>query len=591
MGSDTLASNDEPILGIDLGTTNSEVAILYGSTPEVLSEDGESILPSCVGVGNDGNVVVGQKARNQALVAPERTVSSIKRKMGTDETIELAGESYSPQEISAFILKELKDRAKRVTGRDIGRAVITVPAYFTEAQRQATRDAGTIAGLEVVRIINEPTAAALGYQGPQSERSIVLVYDLGGGTFDVSIVSIEEGVVEVMATVGDNSLGGDDFDAIIAERLNEYLENRARIGNQRSNKAMQARLLRAAESAKISLSSQPFVQVEEDHLPVPGQDKPIHLSLELSRQEFEQDVHEHLENTIKLVSAAMEDANVSPGEIDKVLLVGGSTRIPRVSELLNQKLGQEPHGEIDPDLCVALGAAVQAGLEAGKTVNAVLVDLTPYTFGTTVVRTNYGWIEEFHPVIRKNTKLPARRSTAVYTIYEDQEAVDFRILQGESPDPDKNIEIGRFVLDGLNEEREHRDQGIILTFDLDMDGLLKVHAVERASGNEISGEITDATGRIDEEQLALSASLVSSKWQDDDFSDALDGGEDEDTDANDMVQELVARVISAMEKAEDETRQELENLLERLKAATDEGRRADAEDLARQLDDLLFFIG
>ena len=587
-----MISNDDPILGIDLGTTNSEVAILDGDTPEVLSEDGESILPSCVGVDRDGNVVVGRQARNQALVAPERTVSSIKRKMGTDETIELAGESYSPQEISAFILKELKDRAKRVTGQDIGRAVITVPAYFTEAQRQATRDAGTIAGLEVVRIINEPTAAALGYQGPGSGRHVVLVYDLGGGTFDVSIVSIEDGVVEVMATVGNNSLGGDDFDEIIAERLNEYLENRVRIGSQRSNKAVQARLLRAAEGAKIALSSQPFVQIDEDHLPVVGQDKPIHLSLELSRHEFEQDIRDHLENTIKLVSTALEEASVRPSEIDKVLLVGGSTRIPRVSELLKQKLGQEPHGEIDPDLCVALGAAVQAGLEAGKTVNAVLVDLTPYTFGTTVIGNTYTWTREFHPVIRKNTKLPAKRSTAVYTMFDDQEKVEFKILQGEDPNPERNIEIGRFVLDGLNEEEDHYDQGIILTFDLDLDGLLKVHAVERASGREISGEITGATGRIDEEQLAHSANRVSSRWLKEDFDEAVDQDDFQDFEANESVHDVLARGKTAVKTAGDnETRNELQRLLQGLQSAVDEGRETDADDLARQVDDLLFFMG
>ncbi len=587
-----MISNDDPILGIDLGTTNSEVAILNRDTPEVLPEDGEFILPSCVGVDKDGNIMVGRQARNQALVAPERTVSSIKRKMGTDETIELAGESYSPQEISAFILKELKDRARRVTGQDIRRAVITVPAYFTEAQRQATRDAGTIAGLEVVRIINEPTAAALGYQGPGSERHVVLVYDLGGGTFDVSIVSIEDGVVEVMATVGDNSLGGDDFDEIIAERLNEYLENRVRIGSQRSNKAVQARLLRAAESAKIALSSQPFVQVEEDHLPVVGSDKPIHLSLELSRQEFEQDIRDHLENTIKLVSTALEDAGVRPSEIDKVLLVGGSTRIPRVSELLKQKLGQEPHGEIDPDLCVALGAAVQAGLEAGKTVNAILVDLTPYTFGTTVIGNTYTWVRKFHPVIRKNTKLPAKRSTAVYTMFDDQEKVEFKILQGEDPNPERNIEIGKFVLEGLNEEEGHYDQGITLTFDLDLDGLLKIHAVERGSGREISGEITGATGRIDEEQLAHSANRVSSRWLNEDFEEAVDQIEFQDDATSESVHDVLARGKATVKMAEDnETRNELQRLLQGLQSAVDERREADADDLARQVDDLLFFMG
>ncbi len=586
-----MAQSDDLILGIDLGTTNSEVAILRGRTPEVISEDGAYILPSCVGVDDAGNVIVGRQARNQALIAPERTVSSIKRRMGTDDTVELAGETYSPQEISAFILKELMERARRVTGQDINRAVITVPAYFTEAQRQATRDAGTIAGLDVVRIINEPTAAALGYQGVASERSIVLVYDLGGGTFDVSIVSIEEGVVEVMATVGDNALGGDDFDAVIAERLNEHLENRLRVGNQRTNTAVQARLTRAAENAKIALSNRPFIQIEEDHLPVVGHGKPLHLSLEISRAEFEQDIQGHLEKTIRLVSNALEDADVGPSEIDRVLLVGGSTRIPRVSELLKQKLGQEPHGGVDPDLCVALGAAVQAGLEAGKDVSSVLVDLTPYSFGTSALKSSYTWSREFVPVIRKNTKLPAKRSTALYTVFEEQEKVNFRIYQGEDPDPEKNIQIGNFVLTGLNEEEGHHSQGIILTFELDVDGLLKVHAVERASGREISGEITNATGRTGVEQLEHSAKRVSSKWENEGFVSITEPDEFDDADEEESVEELVARVNSALESAEGESREELSGLLQRLQTAVEDGREEDIEDFAGQIDDLLFFMG
>ena len=344
----------EPIIGIDLGTTNSEVAIISGGRPQVVREGDEAILPSCVGLDEAGNVIVGRQARNQAAAAPERTVLSVKRLMGTGTRVRMGEDEYTPQEISAFILKALKERAERALGREVRKAVITVPAYFTDAQRQATREAGEIAGLTVVRIINEPTAAALSYENRSEGHRRILVYDLGGGTFDVSVVGIEEGVVEVLATTGDNRLGGDDFDALVVERLDAHIETEMGIGGARDDRLLQARLARAAEHAKMELSDQPYVRVEEDHVAsVDGEAR--HLSCELARADFESDVEELLARTMQAVTTALNDADVRPSQLDRILMVGGSTRIPRITALLAERLGQEPHGEVDPDLCVALG--------------------------------------------------------------------------------------------------------------------------------------------------------------------------------------------------------------------------------------------
>ncbi len=381
MPADTRAADDDTIIGIDLGTTNSEVAIVAGGKPSIVEEGGEAILPSCVGLDDAGAVIVGRQARNQAAAAPERTVLSVKRLMGSGTQVRMGKESFTPQEISAFILKALKERAARALGRDVGKAVITVPAYFTDAQRQATREAGEIAGLTVVRIINEPTAAALSYESGAAGSRTLLVYDLGGGTFDVSVVRIEQGVVEVLATAGDSQLGGDDFDALVLERLNAHVEKELGLENARDDRLLQARLRRSAERAKIELSDQPYVRVEEDHVAtVDGEAR--HLACELTRADFERDLEPFLDRSLQAVTTALQDAGMWPSQLDRVLLVGGSTRIPRIAGVLTERLGQEPHGEVDPDLCVALGAGVQAGLEMGQDTQAVLVDITPYTFGT-----------------------------------------------------------------------------------------------------------------------------------------------------------------------------------------------------------------
>ena len=433
--------------------------------------------------------------------------------MGSGTQVRMGDGAYSPQEISAFILKALKERADRALGREVRKAVITVPAYFTDAQRQATREAGEIAGLTVVRIINEPTAAALSYESGGGGSRTLLVYDLGGGTFDVSVVRIERGVVEVLATAGDNQLGGDDFDALVLEGLNAQVETALGIENARDDRLLQARLRRAAERAKIELSDQPYVRVEEDHVAtVDGE--AMHLTCELTRADFERDLEPFLDRSLQAVTTALQDAGVRPSQLDRVLLVGGSTRIPRVAAVLTERLGQEPHGEVDPDLCVALGAGVQAGIEMGQDMQAMLVDITPYTFGTSAAGELYGmpYAHQFFPLIRRNSKLPAIRTDVFFSMFPDQEEVEIKVYQGEDPDALKNVEIGTFLFSGLNRRQGAHAQGILFTYSLDLDGLLHVHARERATGREIRGAVENAIGRSSDEALGAARERVSALW-------------------------------------------------------------------------------
>ena len=585
-----MAADREPIVGIDLGTTNSEVAILVDGAPRIVGEGDEAILPSCVGLDDSGDLVVGRQARNQYAVAPDRTVLSIKRLMGSDTRVRLGPEAYSPQEISAFILKALRERASGALGRPVRRAVITVPAYFTDAQRQATREAGQIADLDVVRIINEPTAATLAYHGGDNRQRRILVYDLGGGTFDVSVVKIESGVVEVLATSGDNHLGGDDFDAIVLDRINTHLETELGLAGARDDRLLQARLRRTAERAKVELSRHPYVLVEEDHVAtVAGAVK--HLSWELSRPDFESAIGEPLERTMKAVTTALNDAQVRPSELDRILLVGGSTRIPRIAQLLAERLGYEPHGEVDPDLCVALGAGVQAGIEMGQDMPAVLVDITPYTFGTGVFGQLHGrpYGHQFIPLIRRNTKLPATRTEAFYTVFEDQESVKIRVYQGEDPDALKNVEIGTFMFEGLNKQSGAWDRGILFTYHLDLDGILSVHAVERATGREIRGVIEHVLSRSSAEGLAASRKRIAARWG------TEQEGDDSAAPASDVemapeTRDTLTRAENALKTAPSEDREEIVNLMEDLRDAVKTGDHEQAQRTRQELDEILFYL-
>src|SRR5580700_57467 len=415
----------DEILGIDLGTTNSEIAIYRNGRPEVLADArGRVILPSVVGLSQTGELLVGDEARNQFLLYPERTVRSIKRRMGSDDRVRLGERDYTPQEISAIILSRLKEIAQHRQGRPVQKAVITVPAYFSDTQRQATREAGEIAGLEVVRIVNEPTAAALVYEAAQHQGKRLLVYDLGGGTFDASIVRIESGVVEVISSHGNNHLGGDDFDHKIVEHVLDHLKIKQGVDISDQPKAM-ARVLRSAEAAKKQLSDHPFARIEEEYL-AESAGKPVHLSLELSREDYEDMIAPFIDETLGAVHIALESASLTSSQVDEILLVGGATRAPMVRRRLRESFGKEARGEVDPDLCVAMGASINGAAIAGIDVSAVLVDVTPYTFGTSALGELNGEMYPYTyvPIIAKNTAIPVRKSEVFFTVVDDQTSVD-----------------------------------------------------------------------------------------------------------------------------------------------------------------------
>jgi len=582
-----------PIVGIDLGTTNSAVAIITDGHAQIIEDHDNGILPSCVGFDADGVLMVGMEARNQAVVAPDRTVLSVKRLMGRDEKICVGEESLSPQEISALILKSLKARAEKHLGVPVSQAVITVPAYFTDAQRQATRQAGELAGLQVLRIINEPTAAALAYESVQSNESRVLVYDLGGGTFDVSLVKIEEGVVEVLASTGDNHLGGDDFDEMLVAHLLEIL--RKEKGTDLSKDSfVTARLRRAAEEAKIALSTVPYVRIEEDHLARLKDGTDVHLSCEVSREELEVLIEPAIDTTMEAVSRAMGDAGLGPSDLDRIILVGGSTRIPMISRMLEERLGLTPHAEIDPDLCVALGAGIQAGREMGMENASVLIDITPYTFGTSALGEVNGQIvpNQFAPIIKKHTRLPATRSDVFYTMVDGQKGVNISVYQGEHTNALDNIRIGNFFfkLSGLKEGTP-----VVLTYDLDLNGILKLEAVEKPTGKKIKGVIENALSGYEDGNLAESRDRLDGLWGEEEPLGSPEGAESnpeksEKPELPAVIAETLAEAEAKMENAPEEDRDEMVNLVEDIQVAFREGRRADAEALHLELEDLLFYI-
>jgi molecular chaperone DnaK len=391
------------IIGIDLGTTNSEVAVIKDGRAVVLEEDGEAILPSVVGLDSQGQLLVGSAARNQYILAPERTIRSIKRKMGQEVTVDLGGKPFSPQEISAIILRKLKDRAQRALGRPVSKVVITVPAFFNDGQRQATREAGELAGLEVVRIINEPTAAVLTYDPHPTELERLLVYDLGGGTFDVSVAQVENGVVEIMASHGDTQLGGDDFDQLLLDHICDSFQTKHGV-DLRATPTSKARLLRAAEDAKKQLSSDAVTTIEEEFI-AQKNGQTLNLVMEITRHEYEAMIQPLLFKTLSCLDAALSDAMIQAHQIDKVVLVGGATRTPLIHSMLEERLGRPVHCEIEPDLAVAMGAAVQAGLISGVDVGPILVDITPHTLGIAALGELHGFSSPhaFSPIIPRNT--------------------------------------------------------------------------------------------------------------------------------------------------------------------------------------------
>ena len=463
------------IVGIDLGTTNSELAVIQNGNIRVLPIHGRPIMPSCVGLDPGGKLIVGQSARNQLVAAPDRTVVSIKRKMGEDVKVTLGDREFSPEEISSFVLRELKKEGERELGQPIRKAVITVPAFFNERQRKATQVAGELAGLEVVRIINEPTAAALAYGAGVQEGETMLVYDLGGGTFDVSVVVVEQGVVEVKASHGDVHLGGDDFDELLVEHAVAAFQRQHDV-DLNPDTSTRRRLKVVMERVKRTLSDEPFVAIREEY--IAGQ---RHLEMEVLRDEYERLILPLLEKTLDCCHRSLNDAKLGPKDIRKVMLVGGATRTPLVHSLLRDRMRLDPRFEIDPDLIVAMGASIQGGVIAGEKRHSILVDITPHTWNTTAVSLRRGSEELVCvPIIPRNTPLPASKSEMVFTMYDDQEKTQVDVYQGEGDLPEQNTLIGDFMVEGLSEVPAGNP--IVIHFDLDLNGMLKVTATEKITG-------------------------------------------------------------------------------------------------------------
>ncbi len=466
---------NELIVGIDLGTTNSELAVIQAGAIRVVPIHGNPIMPSCVGLDATGTLIVGQTARNQLIAAPEHTILSIKRQMGEDVKVALGDKLFSPEEISSFILRELKQEGERELGRPIKKAVITVPAFFNERQRKATQVAGELAGLDVVRIINEPTAAALAYGAGVKDGETMLVYDLGGGTFDVSVVVVEHGVVEVKASHGDVRLGGDDFDELLVAHAIAAFKKQHDADLPRDTKTLR-RLKVVMERAKRTLSDEPFVTIREEFI-----DGPRHLEFELLRDDYERLILPLLERTLDCCHRSLSDAKLTPAQISKVMLVGGATRTPLVQNLLRHRMRLDPRFEINPDLIVAMGAAVQGGVIAGEKQHSVLVDITPHTWSTTAISYRRGYDEVICvPVIPRNTPLPASKSEMVFTMCDAQKEVQVEVYQGEHDLPGQNTHIGEFLVAGMSDVPAGNP--IIIHFDLDLNGMLKVTAREKITG-------------------------------------------------------------------------------------------------------------
>lgn len=585
----------EKILGIDLGTTNSEVALYENGTVTIIEGPDGKLLPSYVGLDDNNNLLVGGPAMNQFVLYPERTIKSIKRLMGQTDPVVLGDKSYLPQEISAMILRQLKNIAETSLGYPVAKAVITVPAFFSDAQRQATRQAGEMAGLEVVKIINEPTAATLVYESGHKEAKKVLVYDLGGGTFDVSVVELQDDVIEVIASHGNNKLGGDDFDALIEQYLIEQLQEE---GVRDIPRQAQARIRRAAENAKKQLSSQPFALVEEEYL-LDRDGAPYHFRVELSRRQYEQMITPLLDETLDAVHLVLRDAELTASMIDEILMVGGSTRTPLVQERLEMEFGMPPRFEVDPDLCVAGGAALQAAMIAGEEVHAVLVDITPYTFGVSAIGEVDGnfSLNMFVPIIKKNSPVPVTRSEVFYTSVDYQEAVDIKVYQGEAENALDNLEVGRFRVEGLAKCRQGSE--IIATFALDSNGILQVSAKEKATGLEKSITIDNVLADSTADSLRQAREKIGQL-----FGDAAGGagaagplsegaGPGMKTVTNSrkvQVDALLEKARNLLDKAGEDDREDMIELIETIDQALADAATDLLEESMEELSEIIFYM-
>lgn len=571
------------IVGIDLGTTNSVPAALRQGRASLIPVRGGLLLPSVVGLSQEGELLVGPPARNQWVNAPERTVRSIKRRMGDGGSVAMGDQEYTPQEISAFLLREMKQAAEAELGESVRRAVITVPAYFNEVQRQATKEAGEIAGFVVERILNEPTAAALAYgYGRDDEHLRILVYDLGGGTFDVSIIELSQGVVDVLATGGDNRLGGDDFDELIAARLADEFRETHEVDLRRDRRAW-ARLLRAAEEAKITLSDRPVATVGLDYLAEAGDGTPLHLTREVEREEFESLISDLLDRTGEKIEAALEDAGLGVDTIDRVLLVGGSTRIPAVWQLVARRLGQEPHDEVDPDAVVALGAAIQGAIISGEEVSSVLVDVTPLSLGIETAR--HGWdgsltADHFSPLVRRNTAIPVRKCERFTTVSPGQTEIHVKVYQGESPVASENTLLGDFEVENLQPDRLDGLADVLVDFELDINGILDVVVTEEGTRRQTRARLTANRQRLSPEEIARSRGRLASAGESVEGAIAqLDPG----------AAALVGRALEALAVPgiDQDVAAELRDVVDRIEDAAGDGDAEAVQDWCDQLIDLM----
>lgn len=566
-------------IGIDLGTTNSVVAVMEGGKPTVIANaEGSRTTPSIVAISKTGERLVGQLAKRQAILNPEKTVISIKRHMGSDYKVKIDGKDYTPQEISAMILRKLADDASTYLGEKVTSAVITVPAYFNDAQRQATKDAGKIAGLEVLRIVNEPTAAALAYGLEKEKPEKVLVFDLGGGTFDVSVLEIGDGVHEVLSTSGDTRLGGDDFDEKVINWLVDEFKKQEGIDLKSDKQAMQ-RLKEAAEKAKCELSS---VMETSINLPFITADAngPKHLDLTLSRAKFEDLCHDLLERCKKPMEQALSDAGLSKGEIDEVVLVGGSTRIPAVQALVKEYAGKEPNQSVNPDEVVAVGAAVQAGILAGEVKDIVLLDVTPLTLG---IETLGGVLTALVP---RNTTIPVSKSQVFSTAENNQTAVDIHVLQGERPMAKDNKSLGMFRLDGIPPAMRGIPQ-VEVTFDIDANGIVNVSAKDKATNKEQKISITNSSN--------LNESDIDKMVKEAEANAGEDKKKKEEVEIRNNAAGLVSsseRLVKDFEgKISDEDKTKIETQKTDLQKALDENKSADEiKKLADELQQTIFAI-
>ncbi|MGM0686563.1 MAG: molecular chaperone DnaK [Promethearchaeati archaeon] len=546
------------VVGIDLGTTNSGIAYMEGGKPQIIpNAEGKRLTPSVVGITEKGEIIVGELAKRQAISMPDRTVRSIKRHMGEDYTVEIDDKQYTPQEISAMILRKLKNDAKEYLDEEIEKAVITVPAYFNDSQRQATKDAGRIAGLDVLRIVNEPTASTLAYGLGKKEEMKVLVYDLGGGTFDVSILDVAEDVYEVMSTSGDTKLGGDDWDQRVMDWIVDEFKKEHGIDLSEDLTAMQ-RIKEAAEQAKIELST-----VKETNINLPyitaDESGPKHIDLDLTRAKLEQMTEDLVQKTMGPLRRALSDAKLEPEEVDKILLVGGATRMPMIQESVRGIFGKEGEKSINPDEVVALGAAVQAGVLSGETKDILLLDVTPLTLA---VETLGG---KATPLIPRNTTIPTKKSKVFTTAADGQTAVDIHVVQGERPLAKDNMSLGKFQLVGIPPAPRGTPQ-IEVTFDIDANGIVNVKAEDKATGNEQSITIK-ATTNLSEDEIEDMVEEAEKYAEEDKKREAII---DAKNTANQMIYQGEKLLKDFEDKVPDDLKENLKKESESLKKAIEE---------------------